>query len=138
MKKYYIASPQVAGELGPNTKFISRAPLRVDSVEYLFNVWPSDTLLEAYPCFIIRQDLQLVIQNSGLTGAVFGECLTGFTDYVDAADRTSIPKFARLDPHGVLGVDDFCMSPTQKLLVSERAKTILSDFTLDCEYRPLV
>lgn len=122
MHKYYHTFPQVAGELGPKTQFSSRNPLRVSYVEYLFNIWPCDAILEAYPCFIVRSDLRSVITNNGLSGAVFSDCAVGFTDYVENSHVIELPDFHRLEPIGVLGVDDIILGPTQKLIVSERAR----------------
>lgn len=133
--KYYVIHPQVAGELGPNTKYASREPLRVSHVEFLFNIWPCDALIESYPCFIVRSDLLAAIKANNLTGCLFEECNTGFTDYVESSSSIFIPKFYRLNPIGIPGKDDFALGATQKLIVSHIARGLLENWLFDCEYK---
>lgn len=124
--KYFHAEPQVAGELGPRTLYISSFPTRVAKMEYLFDAWPSDDLVQAHPCFGISNELQEHIKNSALTGFELRSALVGTTDYFEGL--SSIPVFYELLPVGIAGTDDFGLDDSHKLILSGSSVDLIQKF----------
>jgi hypothetical protein len=122
--KYYRVKPEVAGQLGPNTTYLSTFPTVVGDMEYLFDRWPADEFVRAHPCFAVSNELRALLDSANLTGFRFGICRVGKTDYFEDQEQV-IPQFSRLEVSGVVGQDDFGLNKSHHLIVSERVKQIL-------------
>ena len=131
---FYRVEPEVAGELGAGTVYLSTFPTVVSEMEYLFDRWPSDELVQAHPCFAVSGELKELIESSQLTGYKFSNCKVGTTSYFEG-DRGVIPPFYRIEPIGSPKLDDFALDTNHHLVVSEEAKRILERFKLlQCDF----
>lgn len=132
---FYRIKPEVAGELGPNTTYLSTFPTVVGEMEYLFDRWPADEFVRAHPGFAVSARVRALIEKAGLTGVRFSECKQGKTDYFDG--NQTIPKFFRLEPLGTAHHDDFGLNEQHHLIISEKANRVFNDCGLEqCETLP--
>lgn len=108
MKDLYILEPEVPGGLGPGTQITNQDEIeggledipKVENVEFVFDGWMGDDLVESYPVFLVTERLQqaLIIRYPEL---VFEEIkVTTSQVFQDFAPDTSLPKFVRLLPIG--------------------------------------
>lgn len=133
---YYIVEPEVAGQLGPKTTYLATFPTVVGEMEYLFDRWPCDEFVQAHPCFAVSDNLKKLIQNTGANGVKFSTCSVGITDYFEGK-AAEIPNFWRLEPTGKARQDDFGLTDTHQLIVSEKVKKVLAEYPLDdCDIQP--
>lgn len=124
---YYVAKPQVAGELGPLTEILTVYPTTVGKMQYCFDQWPSDDLVEAHPCFAVREELRAALVAIEATGVNWSECLVGKTDNFES-EVEDIPPYFRLEPVGKLYHDDFSLNTEHQLVISERVVRVLANF----------
>lgn len=124
---YYTIKPSVAGELGGKTDYVSVFPSTVSRMEYFLDKWPCDDIIEAYPCFAVSLRLFDSIIKNKLTGAQFGPCQMGKTDYFEG-EFDEVPEFLRLVPVGRALLDDFGLDLKKSMIISEKAKSIICSF----------
>lgn len=129
MTNYYLVEPEVAGGLGPATiKDRSIHPPRVTRLEYVFDGWLGDPLLEAFPCFIATRALASTLADLGASGYV--ERLVQVSEsylFREIQPQTELPEFVWLDLTGQPGVDDCGADASGNLVVSERVLAVLVD-----------
>ncbi|HCO21570.1 MAG TPA: hypothetical protein DIT97_00290 [Gimesia maris] len=136
---YFLLRPEVAGQLGEETEMdTSVSPPRVDTLEYEFEDWLGDDLLETYPCFIVTEKLKKFLMASELSGFEIAPVIVSKSDiFDDLYEGSELPEFYWLKITGQPN-DDFTLSPKAELIVSERCLNILKDFQLDnCEIENL-
>jgi hypothetical protein len=125
--KYFYIEPEVAGGLGENTVMDpSEHPPKVSRLNYEFDGWLGDALLESFPCFIITEEAKGKLQSAGFTGIRFDEVevtTSGF--FQDVHPNRHLPRFAWLQIVGKPGRDDFGIASDLRLVVSERALNVL-------------
>ncbi|MFB7720728.1 hypothetical protein [Nocardia sp. NPDC056100] len=69
---FHLVEPEVAGGHGRGTRYDrSTVPVTVTALEYRFDGWLGDALLESTPCFIVTEDLARSIERLELTGVHF-------------------------------------------------------------------
>lgn len=126
MKKYYLLSPEVAGQLGENTVFdYSTTPAIVKKLHYEFDGWLGDDLLESTPCFICSDQLSEILKKYNLKGYLLDTCEISKSDlFSDIYPERELPIFYWLKIVGENG-DDFKLSSNNSLLVSEEALNVL-------------
>ena len=135
MNRYYFM-PQVAGELGPETEFLSSCPTVVGAMEYLFDEWPSSEFVAAHPCFAVSNNVNNSLECSGLRGFSFAKCKVGASGYFEGSADV-IPSYSRFFPTGKFEFDDFSLSEEGHLVVSLEAKNFLERFDLrHCQFFP--
>lgn len=126
--KYYSIEPEVAGGWGKNTVF-DRIPGKgtfVHKLNYEFDGWLGDELLESSPCYIVTERMAREIERAQLTGARFDEVeVTTSEQFRDIYADRQLPKFVWLRVGGKLGQDDFVLGPDRRLIVSDRALELL-------------
>ncbi len=129
MTCYHAVEPEVAGGWGSKTE-LTRTPGRPDvfhKLEYRFEGWLGDALLESTPCFIATERLAVEIQKAKLSGVKFDEVEISCSEEFDELfPGLELPKFVWLKPEGVPGNDDFGVFHSI-LVVSERALTLLKN-----------
>ena len=124
---YYILSPEVAGGLGANT-IIDRScgPFVVTKLHYHFDGWLGDSLLEAVATFIVTDSMRVQLQSSNATGVAYDVVEISKSEEYDVLfPECNLPRFVWLKITGEAGVDDFGMSLSHRLVVSERILGIL-------------
>jgi len=136
---YYQLTPEVAGHLGHVT-VIDRSGSTVvaRSVEYVFDDWPEDDLIESFPCFIVTDLLKRLIEGAQASGCRFGPVTVSTSEQFDELEKLQsistprqLPAFSSLIVDGVAGRDDFGISGSRFLVVSERLLQVLKRGKLD-------
>ncbi len=133
---YFKLEPEVAGGLGPvSTGDLKARPPRLDKFNYEFDVWLGDPLLEAVSNFIVTDRLKERLIEARASGIKFDDVeITKSAEYRDGYLDRSLPSFAWLQVIGQAGKDDFGLSPSGDLIVSERIMHLLKTFGLNhCE-----
>lgn len=154
--KLYELEPEVAGGFGQNTVVANFDNVRqkrerpiVSHLHYEFSGWLGDEILETTPCFIVTISLADSIKNSDLKGYSFEDVETSLTEeFKELYPGKTLPEFKRIIPKGVVQVDgnsfvnwsgdDFCMSQSGTLIVSEKALSILQKHKFNyCDIKEL-
>ena len=133
---YFILEPEVAGTLGPATTGDLRArPPQVEKFNYEFDVWLGDPLLEAVSTFIVTDRLKDRLLEARASGVAFGDVeVTKSGIFLDMNGDRPLPAFCWLQITGRAGKDDFGLSSSRRLIVSERMMNLLNAFGLNhCE-----
>ena len=133
---YYQLEPEVAGGWGKNTEADTNChPPIVTKLNYEFEGWLGDAIVQSFPCYIVTDKLAESISQSILSGYEFAECeVTKSETFNELYPNKELPKFIWLKIHGKAGVDDFSIGKNLMLVVSEKALSILQAHKLDdCE-----
>jgi hypothetical protein len=130
---FYFIEPEVAGGMGDRTVMdTSCHPPIVSKLEYKFEGWLGDELLESFPCFILTEALSALVANANLSGFTLGSVHLCTSDEFDEAfPNKLLPKFLWLKVEGRAGVDDFGLADDHRLVVSATALDILRAAQLD-------
>jgi hypothetical protein len=130
---YYLIEPEVAGGLGDNTVIDTNFhPPIVISLEYRFEGWLGDDILESFPCFLITEFLSAKLLDPKLTGITVAPVLvTQSEESRELNPDVSLPKFFWLKVVGVAGTDDFGLSEDHRLVISQAGLDIFRTARLD-------
>ena len=144
--------PEVAGGIGPRS-VIKRSPGgaidEISTLEYVFNGWMGDELLETHPCFIVTERLARDLERETISGARFGEVLVDRSEeFFELEPEVELPPFRRLFPEGKARLSDervlywsghdICLMEPGYLVVSPRCLKILKRHKIDhCDVHPL-
>lgn len=144
--KLYIIEPEVGGGIGESTVFTSKTlpngVKEISQLEYEFQGWLGDELLESTPCFIITSELVSSIENAQLTGyKIEGVKVTISDFFKELYPNKTLPEFKRLVPKGTVDInngkymdrteEDFCLSQKLELVVSDNALRVLKKHQLN-------
>lgn len=132
--QFFGLKPEVAGSLGEGTVMdYSTVPYRVVALEYSFDDWLGDDLLEGFPCYIVTEALRKAIEDEGLTGCTFAKVETTRSElFSEIKGDMQLPQFHWLRVGGRAGAEDFGVSEeAPQLIVSERALTCLKKRALE-------
>ena len=143
--------PEVAGGTGDGTVITNYDALRagtalvpeVTELEYTFDDWLGDDILESFPCFVATEALIGSLEAAGLTGLATRPVTVSVSELWeqihedDDPTGSSLPPFRWLTPTGGVHVelgevayrgwsgDDLCVSQRAELVVSDRALAVL-------------
>jgi hypothetical protein len=140
---FYELKPEVAGQLGDDTVMDrSTHPPIVHACHYEFDGWLGDELLQSFPCFIVTDNLKTLIESAKPSGCSFGSVKVTTSEEYEAWEEAfplpPLPHFHRLLVEGIAGRDDFGLSSTFRLVVSDRMLKVLKQGRLEvCRVRPL-
>lgn len=133
---YYFLEPEVSGGIGEDTVMdASTHPPRVERLQYHFNIWLGDDLVEGFPCFIVSEKLAAALAGSGL--GAFDIRSVDITTEEDLSEQlarhglSELPGFRWLYITGVAGQDDIGITPKASLVVSDRGLEVLRQGRLD-------
>jgi len=139
--KYFYLEPEVAG--GPwKGSVLDRSvhPPLVSHLNFLFDGWLGDSLVEGFPCWIATVPVMEAIKAAGLTGVSFDTLdITRSDLFNDMYPDLVLPSFVWMKVAGTPGRDDFGVRGRLKpleskgpfpmhmfvLVVSERALEVL-------------
>ncbi|BDM23168.1 MULTISPECIES: hypothetical protein [unclassified Pseudomonas] len=123
----------MAGGLGGGTVLdASIHPPVVHSLEFQFDGWLGDQLLESFPCFIVAEVVSIAIKEAGLSGVGFGPVGVKKSEIFDAFNPgVMLPEFVWLKVFGVAGVSDFGLAQDHRLVISEAVYKLLKRFGLE-------
>jgi hypothetical protein len=154
MTTFFLLRPEVAGGWGSETVVVNRTETRfgadkfpvVTKLEYVFDDWLGDDLLESFPCFIVTETLADKLQQNALTGLKFSDVLISaselFEDINGADGFSKLPHFVRLEPQGRVAFDseyevlnwtgdDICLGERAELIVTEKALDVLKQSNIN-------
>lgn len=147
MEKFYLLEPEVSGGLGQQTVIINYDDLKkglakipnVIQLEYVFDDWLGDDLIETTPCFIITEELSTKIKSTNLTGYSFDKVLISKSDLFKQIHQEDfrLPDFLWLKVLGSVKLNDnwkiiqwsgqdFCSDERGRLIVTEKCLTTLT------------
>ncbi|QVL31354.1 hypothetical protein KIH39_21280 [Telmatocola sphagniphila] len=132
MSIYSILEPEVAGVIGESS-FIdgSTIPQVVRSLEYKFETWFENDLLQAYPCFLVTDRLKKALEKYHGTGYSFDEVFaTQSVQFELINPGITLGLFWCFKISGHAGEADFGLSEDGTLVVSANALEILRKFNL--------
>jgi len=88
MMRYFYLDPEVAGGLGRHTVMdVSVHPPIVTKLNYEFEGWLGDVILESFPCFIVTTEAKQALTRLSATGVAF-----------DKVEVTTSHMFRELQP----------------------------------------
>lgn len=127
VQMFFFLEPEVAGAIGPNSDLHrENGKLVVTRLNYEFDGWLGDALLETTPCFIVTDDARQLIECAALTGVSFSDVeVTRSGLFTDLYGHKTLPHFWWMTVHGEPEADDFGMASDLRLVASERALSTL-------------
>ncbi|RMO74291.1 MULTISPECIES: hypothetical protein [Pseudomonas syringae group] len=130
---YYHIEPEVAGSLGAQAVIDTESwPPKVSRLEYQFDGWLGDELLEMFPCFICTTALAGALSDGKLSGVAFESVVISKSEnFLELYPDTALPEFYWLQVRGLAGADDFGVDKNNRLVVSHTALTILKNFNVN-------
>jgi hypothetical protein len=134
--KFYILDPEVAGELGKNTVMDNSVhPPKVSRLHYELDAWLGDDLIQSFPCYLVSEKLKRKISASSLSGAAFDSVEFSLSpNFKERHPSKFVPDFAWFKITGSVGKDDFGVEADGRIVVSERALTLIQQLNLShCE-----
>ena len=129
---FYFVAPEVAGGLGPGSILDNNSfPPIVSVLEYRFDGWLGDDLLEVFPCFIVTRPLKEALAKSSLTGFQFANVLVSKSDTFDELyPGRNLPDFSWLQVKGKARLDDIGITEDGRLVLSSQTMKLLTNFNL--------
>lgn len=132
----YALEPEVAGSLGPSTRFGAGVG-EIVALGYAFDDWLGDDLVTSTPAVLATARVRDAIREAGLTGVQFAPVTVTRSELFDKLGGGDLPEWVWLRPVGRADVDDFWSADRRDLVVSERAFDLLQRFSLvHCEVTP--
>jgi hypothetical protein len=130
---FYYLEPEVAGGVGPNSEtHRENGALVVTHLNYEFDGWLGDALLETTPCFILTDAGREAVEAAGLRGVRFADVeVTQSPTFSELYPTRELPPFRWMIVDGVPYRDDFGMAADLRLIVSERALETLRAAGID-------
>lgn len=128
---YYVIEPEVAGGWGEATVVdTSTNPPTISKLEYKFEGWQGDPLLESFPAFIVTRDLGAALVSSSLSGFELRHVtVTKSSTFIDLYPTKDLPEFDWLYVTGEAGKNDFGIDGNiNSLVVSDKVMEILEKF----------
>ncbi len=106
-------------------------PPEVKKLDYEFDGWLGDVLLESFPCFIATIDAATKLQGLPVTGVQFDDVrISKSVQFQDMYPNQSLPKFKWLKVLGRPGLEDFGLGRDFRLVVSDRVLNALKPLGL--------
>ena len=118
--------------VGPTTTGnLQVRPPQIEKFNYESDTWLGDPLLEALSTFIVTDRLKERLIEAHASGVGFGDVeATKAGIFLDLYDDRPLPAFSWLQITGRAGTDDFGLSSSRHLIVSERMMNLLKAFGL--------
>lgn len=130
---YRIIEPEVAGGFGKGTKLDNSVhPPVVENLDYEFDGWLGDDILESFPCFIMSERLKHEIEKQSLRGIKFQNVTISKSEtFEELYPSKELPKFYWAIIDGKFGADDFVIGNDFRLIISDKAFELLKQFNID-------
>jgi hypothetical protein len=125
---FYKLQPEVAGGFGQNAVLLdpSARPPKLSKLHYEFDGWLGDPLLETVATFIVTRTLKQRLEGLSAAGAQFGDAeISKSGEFEDLHPGRALPEFVWLKVTGTAGHDDFGLSASHHLVVSQRVLDLL-------------
>jgi len=130
---YKLIEAEVAGALGEKTELDnSEFPPLVKRLNYEFDGWLGDDILESFPCYIMTERLKKAIENEKLSGIIFDDVLISKSEsFLDLYQDKELPTFFWAKINGKDYQDDFFITEQNGLAISDKAFLLLQKFNID-------
>jgi len=128
-----MSSLKSRGGIGPKSETLrEHGALVVTRLNYEFDGWLGDALLESTPCFIVTDDARQLVEAADLSGVHFADVeVTGSPTFADLYPTRELPSFRWMVVDGTLHRDDFAIAHDKRLVVAERALATLKAAGID-------
>ena len=136
MTKYFLLSPEVAGQLGKDTVIDTTVtPPLVEKLHYEFDGWLGDDILESFPCFICTEKLAIRLKKNNIKGYLLdGVTVSKSETFIEIYPDKELPSFYWLKIVGAKD-DDLILSTNGSLLVSEKALSVFRQTNINyCDF----
>ncbi|WP_099227822.1 hypothetical protein [Pseudomonas viridiflava] len=129
---YHYIEPEVAGGLGEGTIInTSCHPPKIEKLEYRFDAWLGDDILETFPCYIVTTELAKAIKLNKLTGVSFLPVKISKSEFfLETYPDLELPQFQWMSVYGEAGTHDFGLSKNYRLAISYSAMSTLKNFKI--------
>lgn len=137
--KYYALNPEVAGDLGRNTKMDSSVhPPIVLRLHFELDAWLGDGLIQTFPCYLATTELCAQIEAAGCTGVRFEKAeVSASEEFYELQPDTLMPDLTWLQISGKPREADFGLTADARLVVSEHALHAIKRARLNhCDIAP--
>jgi len=130
---YYYIEPEVSGGIGRSSIIdTSFHPPIVKKLNFEFDGWLGDDLIETFPCFIVSENLKNRIHQSKLTGFKFNDVeITKSDTFNELYENKTLPNFYWLQITGKAGQHDFGIASDFRLVVSSDALFIMKQTRIE-------
>jgi hypothetical protein len=127
MNDFVRIDPLVAGEKGRGTIMDTNCiPWSVKKLEYVFDGWLGDHLVQSFPSFIITVEAANDLNQHNCTGYELDEVTTLKSEqFEEFESNVTLPEFKWLKIVGRARVDDFGLDPDGMLVISRRAYALV-------------
>lgn len=126
---FRYVQPAVAGFWGEQTLVdMSVHPPIVHQLDYQFDGWLGDDILETFPCFIVSERLRGAIEDQEFTGVVFDKVI--ISRGKSLPEDLILPTFYWLKVVGTPRQDDFAIAEDYRLIVSHAVYLMLKSFNV--------
>ncbi|WP_137933965.1 hypothetical protein [Mesorhizobium comanense] len=125
--KFFYLEPEVSGSIGDNSVMDSNVhPPLVTRLNYEFDGWMGDVMVESFPCYLVTEEAKGKILNEGFSGVAFDKVEVTTSELFDEMQPDQkLPPFAWLRVNGRAGQDDFGIANDYRLVVSDRVLNAL-------------
>jgi len=126
--QFFELQPEVAGGIGSRTQLDrSCHPPLVSHLHCRFDGWLGEELIEEFPVFLATARVAETFTRQNLTGFAVGNVEVEQSQlFHDVHPHTWLPPFVGPKVTGRPGVDDFGLSARYRLVVSERALSLMT------------
>ncbi|MGD1318737.1 hypothetical protein [Chryseobacterium sp. 2R14A] len=130
---YKLIEPEVAGSLGKETELDNSVfPPDVKKLNYEFDGWLGDDILESFPCYIVTESLRETLEGNKFTGVSFHEVIISKSEtFSELYPDRELPEFYWLKISGEAFKDDFFITEENILAISERAYFVLQNYNIN-------
>jgi hypothetical protein len=120
---YKLIEPKVAGDLGEKTEVDNSVfPPFVNELNYEFDGWLGNDILESFPCYIMTESLKNAIEDEKLSGIIFDNVLISKSEtFLDLYPNKELPAFFWAKINGEADKDDFFITEQNGLAISDKA-----------------
>lgn len=139
MKNFYELTPEVPGHLGENTILDNSVhPPIVKKLDFVFDGWLGDDIIECFPCFLVSENLKNDLEHSKLNGYEIMSCTLSVSNlFMQLHPNLHLPLFYWFKITESKELADFWISDKNNLIVSEDALKILKSYNFHKDnYKP--
>jgi hypothetical protein len=127
--RYFFLEPEAAGWDYKSVADWQTKPPVIHELNYEFDFWLGDALLESVHALIVTDHLRTSIEAAALSGASFDRVKVCKSEqFEEHSPDLKLPNFAWMKVAGKAGQDDFGTASDWRLVVSERALKLIQRF----------
>jgi len=130
---HYYIEPEVSGSIGEKSIIDNTSyPPLVKRLNYEFDGWLGDDIIESFPCFVVSEKLKIELEEHSLSGFSLDDVeITKSEKFTDLHPNKDLPTFYWLKISGKAGKDDFGIAEDFRLVISEKTLSIFKKNKID-------